>query len=856
MRDELPLLQAQQGIHQLITRRAPLSETLDAIARWIKQLLPDAIVTFMLYDAKDSTLSLLPNPRFSARYHEALQRVRVAPDMASFATAAHDRSPVFTVDITSDTRWDFFRDAALSEGVRACWSSPVTASDGELLGTFSAYYTSPKVPPADIEQQLHQAATLIALAILHDRDTQRHRTLTEWYQSLFSMYPDGVYEFDLEGRFLRGNPALEHITGYPEASMIGQHFNRFIEPGDREMALEYFNRAALGETVIYKIRATHAQGRACYLEVSNFPVVLDGEIVGVYGICRDITQRKRQTDALRRLSRGIEASPNGVSMADAREPDMPIVYANPAFLTMTGYCHDEVIGINCRFLQGPDTDPKAVDEIRAGIREQRHVSVTLRNYRKDGTPFWNQLEISPVFDDDHTCSHFIGTQQDITEHKEQEAHIAYQATHDLLTGLYNLTAFTNRLEDAFQRSLQTSELLVMMYLDMDGFKAINDGLGHHVGNQVLTTIDQRLQALLRPDDVLARLSGDEFGILPANYDNRDQVIQLAERILDALAQPVEANGQLIQLSASIGIACNCLPPEQSHELVQHADLAVEEAKRQGRNTWQWYHGRQAERSRHSVLMRHELNAALLEGQFELHYQPQVDAPSGGIRSVEALVRWRHPTRGMISPGEFISLAEHTGQIIPLGRWILYQACRDIAKLRASTGRELPVAVNISSLQFCRDGFFEEVTEVLRYSGLPPELLELEITESVLLDGAEPVIELMERLNTMGVHVALDDFGTGFSSLSYLCDLPAYKLKLDRSFVQKAQQDHRIAAIVEGVITMAHHMEMIVVGEGVETHEEHQDMVRRRCDLLQGFLFSRPIPLNDLITLPEQLPTYA
>ncbi|MYL24902.1 EAL domain-containing protein [Halomonas alkaliantarctica] len=509
-----------------------------------------------------------------------------------------------------------------------------------------------------------------------------------------------------------------------------------------------------------------------------------------------------------------------------------------------------------RFLQGPETDPDAVDKIRTGIRQQRDVRVTLLNYRKDGTPFWNQLEISPVFDDDQVCSHFIGTQQDITERKTQEAHIAHQATHDLLTGLYNLTAFTRLLDDAFQRSLKKPELLAMMYLDMDGFKAINDGLGHHVGNQVLSTIAQRLVTLLGSDDVLARLGGDEFGILLVDYGSRDQVIQLAERILVALAQPVEVDGQLIQLSASIGIACNCVPLEQSHELVQHADLAVEQAKRQGRNTWQWYAGRQAESSRHSVMMRHELNTALLEEQFELHYQPQVDAPSGELRSVEALVRWRHPTRGMVSPGEFIPLAEQTGQIIPLGRWILQQACRDIAELRASTGRELPVAVNISSLQFCRKGFFEEVEEALARSGLPPALLELEVTESVLLDGAEPVIELMEALNTMGVRVAIDDFGTGFSSLSYLCDLPAHKLKLDRSFVQKAQQDHRIAAIVQGVITMAHHMEMIVVAEGIETREEQQDMVRRRCELLQGFLFSRPIPLNDLMTLPEQLPAYA
>ncbi|NYS62033.1 putative bifunctional diguanylate cyclase/phosphodiesterase [Vreelandella salicampi] len=756
MNDDFLLLEAQKGIHQRIARRAPLPETLDGIAQWIEQLLPDAIVAFMVYDAKENTLRLLPSPHFSANYHESLQRVEVAPDVASFGTAAHDRNLVVTEDIASDSRWNLFRDAALSEGLHACWSSPVIAPEGELLGTFSTYYRTPKVPTAHHQQRLRYAAALISLALVSDRDTQRHRKLAEQYRSL-----------------LNGN-------------------------------------------------------------------------------CRDATERKRQNDTLRLLSRGIEASPNGVVMADALEPDMPIVFANPAFLTMTGYSHDEVIGSNCRFLQGPETDASAIEQIRAGIFEQCGVSVTLLNYCKDGSTFWNQLDVRPVFDDNYVCSHFIGIQQDITEQKMQEARIAYQATHDLLTGLYNLTAFTNLLEDTFQRSQQESLLMAMMYLDLDGFKAINDGLGHHIGNQVLDTVSKRLVTLLNPVDVLARLGGDEFGILLTHYGNRNNVIQLAERILDTLSQPIEVDDQLLKVSASIGIACNCLPLEQSHEIVQHADLAVEEAKRQGRNTWQWYRGRQAEKSRHNVLMRHDLHTAIREDQFEMHYQPLIDAQSGCICSVEALVRWRHPTRGMISPGEFIPLAEQTGQIIPLGNWILNQACRDLAELRANTGRELPVAVNISSLQFYRDGFLDEVKDVLARSGLPPELLELEITESVLLDGAKKVIELMETLKEMGVRVALDDFGTGFSSLSYLCDLPAHKLKLDRSFVQKAQHDHRTAAIVQGVITMAHHMEMIVVAEGVETREEQQGMIFRQCDVLQGFLFSRPLPLNDLITLPEYL----
>ncbi|ERS91791.1 sensor domain-containing phosphodiesterase [Halomonas sp. PBN3] len=853
MQDEFSLLEAQQLIHELIAQRAPLERTLDAIANWLNMVLPDATVAFMRYEPRRCTLSLLPSHRFSTFYTKRLQDVPVAPGVASFGTAAFERRLVVSENIATDPRWEALREAALAEGLRSCWSSPVMTADGALLGTFGTYYPTPRKPTPEGRRWLQRAAAMIALAMLRDNDIREHRSLSEWHRSLFVNHPDGVYEFDLEGYIQRCNAAFERITGYPEAELIGRHYNELVYPAYRQLTREGFATARRGEAITYETRGTHAGQFVYDLEVTNFPVTIDGEIAGVYGVCRDITERKRQIEDLRLLKRGFDASPNGMLMVDARRPDMPIVFVNPAFTIMTGYPTDEVMGKNCRFLQGPETDPTAIAEIRAGIAEQRDVEVTLRNYRRDGTPFWNHLIVSPVFDEEDRCTHFIGIQQDITRQKEQDAQIAYQATHDLLTGLPNRTSFTNRLEASFHQCQQQQAVMAVMYLDLDGFKPINEGLGHHVGNQVLVAVAQRLKALLGDNDSLSRLVGDEFGILLLDYDNSAVVKALAKRMLDALAQPFEVDGQLVQLSVSIGIACNCLSPEQPHELMQHADLALQQAKRQGRNTWQWYRGRRVESTRHSVLMRHDLHAALKEDQFELHYQPLVDAASGRIRSVEALVRWHHPRRGMVSPGEFIPLAEHTGQIIPLGRWVLRQACQEMAELQARDGRALPVAVNISSLQFHRDGFLDEVRHILATTGLSPELLELEVTESVLLDGAEPVIELMETLKTMGVRVALDDFGTGFSSLSYLRDLPTHKVKLDRSFVQKTLTDRRTAAIVQGVITMAHHMDMVVVAEGIETPEEQEDMVRRECDLLLGFLFARPLPLAALRQLPDCLP---
>ncbi|MCK7544489.1 EAL domain-containing protein [Marinobacter bryozoorum] len=853
MNNALSLLEGQQAIHELIARQRPLPETLNAITDWVSQMMPGALVSIMRYEPDRHTLSLVPSSQFSAAYTALMQEQPVAPGIGTCGTAAHDREMVITEDIHQDPKWEAFRDAADREQLRACWSVPILAGDGELLGTFATYYRTPTYPTQTAIRSLERAAGLTALALLRYRDVNQHTALSEWHRTLFENQPDGVYTFDLQGRFQSCNPALKHITGYTEEQLIGFHFNDSVEPGYRQLTQAYFDRACAGESVTYETMGTHADGHPYHLEITNFPVILGGEIVGVYGVCREITGRKQQDAELRLLQRGIEASPNGILMADALTPGLPVVYANAAFTEITGYQHHEIIGHNCRFLQGPDTDPASIERIRAGIKNQSDVDVVLRNYRKDGTPFWNQLRISPVFNEAGTCTHFIGIQQDISHQKEQEARIAYQATHDLLTGLPNQALFAEHLGEALNGPEAHKRLVVALYLDLDGFKPINEGLGHEVGDQVLATVAERLRTVSPPGALLARLVGDEFGVLLGGVDNEQQVTELAERILEALSAPIDVQGHKIHLSTSIGIASNQLALDMPYELMQYADLALDKAKRQGRNTWQWFRGAQPADTRHSVALRHDLHNALKEGQFELYYQPLVDADSGRIRSVEALVRWHHPTQGMVSPGEFIPLAEQTGQIVPLGRWILTQACQDMVRFNASREHGLPVAVNISSLQFHRDGFLEDIRHILTQTGMPPGLLELEVTESVLLDGTGPVMELMETLKEMGIRVALDDFGTGFSSLSYLRDLPTHKVKLDRSFIKDVGNDRRIAAIVQGVITMAHHMDMCVVAEGIETREQHDDLARRHCDLLQGYYFARPMPLSALQALPERLP---
>ena len=850
--NDFTLLEVQQNIHEMIAQQQPLRATLVAITDWISLIMPGALVSIMRFDPGTNTLSMVPSTQFSQGYVDQMQNIPIGPDQGTCGTAAYSRELVITDNIQSDSKWEGYHHLAETERVRACWSMPILTADGELLGTFATYYRSAASPTDGAQKNLSRGAALVALAILRHRDNEDHIALSEWYRTLFENHPDGVYTFDLEGRFVSGNAALERITGYSVAELIGVHFNEFIQPSAQELTQTNFDRALRGEPVTYETAGIHADGRPYYLEIINFPVSIKGEIVGVYGICRDVTERKAQEAELHQLQRGIEASPHGVLMADAQQPDHPVVYVNPAFCEITGYPREEVLGQNCRFLQGSDTDPEAIKAVRRGLEQRTDIDVTLLNYRKDGTPFWNHLLIRPVLNTYGECTHFIGIQQDITPQKEQEAKIRFQATHDLLTGLPNQAAFTETLEELIRHSAQTDSLAVL-YLDLDGFKPINEGLGHPVGNRILQVVAQRLQAVMPEQATIARLVGDEFGIALPDRPDRSAIIELAQRILLSLGEPIEVDQQLVHISASIGIATNGDEVVQPHQLLQFADVALGRAKRQGRNTWQWYGAGKAERLRHNVSLRHDMHTALKENQFELYYQPLVDAVTGRMRSVEALVRWHHPSRGLVSPADFIPLAEQTGQIVPLGLWILRQACQEMAAFNAERERGLRVAVNISSLQFIRDGFLDDVFRVLDDTGLSPQLLELEVTESVLIDGAEHVIELMETLKDHGIRVALDDFGTGFSSLSYLRDLPTHKVKLDRSFVQNTATDRRIAAIVQGVITMAHHMDMMVVAEGIETREQQEDLARRHCDILQGYLFARPMPLAELRLLPEILP---
>ncbi|MCK2149265.1 EAL domain-containing protein [Marinobacter alexandrii] len=567
----------------------------------------------------------------------------------------------------------------------------------------------------------------------------------------------------------------------------------------------------------------------------------------------NVTEKITSNRQLRLLKRSIEASYNGISIAEAREPDMPLIYVNPAFERITGYAPEECIGRNCRFLQGDTfdlTNEHALADIRRGLLDGTDISVVLRNYRKDGTPFWNDLHVAPIRDDQGNITHFIGVQNDISERKSVESQLAFNVSHDVLTGLPNRTLLEDRLTQGCQFAKRYGRTLGLLFVDLDGFKLINDSMGHRLGDQLLIDVGQRLKSIIRSGDTVARISGDEFIVVLPDLAQANDVVMIVEKIIHNLSNPYHISDQVLRLTASIGITITDGKTDDPMALLQQADLAMYRAKQLGKNTYQWFSKDLNDQANFRVKLRNDLQDALENQQLTVYFQPIIDARSGKTRSVEALVRWEHPQQGLMSPGDFIPLAEETGQIIELGRQVLNQACQALVKLHARGFRECSVAVNVSPIQLRKDGFTGSVAAALKATGLAPQFLELEVVESVILYDTDTIVKTLQELRALGVRIAIDDFGTGFSSLSYIKLLPANKIKIDRSFIKDVIKNRSDAAITQGVISMAHHLNLEVVAEGVETEAHATFLRKQQCDLLQGFAFSRPIPFEALLKFLE------
>jgi len=601
------------------------------------------------------------------------------------------------------------------------------------------------------------------------------------------------------------------------------------------------------ETAIESLRS----GANDYVLKTNLPRLP----MAVRRALHDVDQRTRRLEteeALRLRDRAVEASVNPVVIVSAIDPNMPLVYVNRAFEQVTGYSRAEVIGGNCRFLQGEDREQPELDKIRRAIAEQRDGHAVLRNYRKDGSLFWNKLYVTPVRDPlSNRVTHFVGVQYDITEIKGYQEELEHQANHDALTGLANRNLLKDRLKQALALAHRYKRPFSLTFIDLDNFKLINDSLGHDIGDRLLKLAAGRLAACVQEGDTVARLGGDEFVLLVAEQEQEEGVYRAMQRVMAAMSQPFVIDEREFKITCSAGIASFPRDGEEADTLLRNAETAMYRAKDLGRNNFQLYSSDMNSDLGERLTLETDLWKAVVRNELVLYYQPKVELKSGRVIGMEALLRWNHPTRGMIPPEKFVPAAEASSLITEIGSWVIHEACANNKEWQDANLRALPIAVNISARQLHDNDLVETIRTALQTTNLRPEHLEIELTESAVMMHPDDAINTMARLRGMDVRIALDDFGTGYSSLSHLKRLPVTGLKIDQSFVRDLAFDPDDAAIVRAIVAVAHELMLGVTAEGVENAEQAAFLRTHGCNEAQGYYFARPVPASEMRALLER-----
>ena len=551
---------------------------------------------------------------------------------------------------------------------------------------------------------------------------------------------------------------------------------------------------------------------------------------------------------LRLLERAVEASTGGILIADAGDPSFPIVYANPAFEQITGYAAHEIEGRAFDFLPAMDPDAPGAAVLREALASMGDAHAALQGTRRDGTAFWYEFRVTPMRDADGRVTHLLGVVTDTSERQRHAQQLEWRSTHDVLTGLPNRHLVLARVAEAVQRAQDTGRRVSVLIVDLDEFKLVNDGLGQAAGDRVLCEIAARLHRAVGPRALLGRSVGDEF-VIVLEGDDELQAEHVASAVHGALADPIDGGVRSCKLTACVGYSHFPEDAGSAESLLMSAELAAAQAKKQGRNCTVAYRAGSTPSGGGKLQLLQELREALERREFRLLFQP-VFSTDLRLVALEALVRWEHPRRGLLPPSDFIGICEESGLIVELGRRVLHEAARHHAFLVAQGQGHVRISVNVSAMQFAH-GLLDDVRRVVDEFRLPPGALELELTESVIVDDPERAAKVMAALAELGVTIAIDDFGVGYSSLSYLKRLPIHRLKIDRSFVNDLESDASDRSICEAVIALARTLHLGVVAEGVESTFQRDWLRTSGAGELQGYLFARPLLFDEAVGIvPE------
>ena len=734
--------------------------------------------------------------------------------------------------------------------VRQALAAPLRGTGGS--GLLMAMGFEAGAMPADAPQRLERLAhALGAVQDVTARKQAQEETsrLAMRLTTTLASISDAFVTLDRQGRFLYVNRASEHLLGLGASALLGQPIDHALTGqtvgllrNELEGALTRNRRTefedyypALGKWL--ELRAhPYAEGLAVYLH--------------------DVTARRRTQEQLMLLETGIARLNDIVLIVEVREgqpADARIAFANDAFERLTGFTRAEAIGRSVRLLEhaiGAKTLQDLIGALRhAASAPLRRREMLLRH--RNGASHWINLDVVPVRGENERITHWVAVARDVTERRQADDRIHHLAFYDPLTELPNRPLLMERLQAALADSEHSQHEGALMFIDLDNFKVLNDTLGHLRGDLLLQRVAERLTRCVRRTDTVARIGGDEFVVLLQDLGRErgaaiEKARTVADKVVARMREPFDLDGYQHHSSVSIGVAQFNARHEGVSELLKQADLAMYQAKAMGRNTLAFFDPALQAALSASAALGADLRAGLQAGdQFLLYYQPQFDRARRMV-GVEALLRWQHPTRGLVGPGEFIPIAEDTGLIFPLGQWVLQQVCRQLtAWAQRPHTAGLSIAVNISVRRFRHPEFVDQIMAALTEHGVQPSLLKLELTENLLADRTEITVAKMATLKRLGVTLALDDFGTGYSSLAYLKRLPLDQLKIDKGFVADVLTDPTDAAIASAIIDLAHSLNLSVIAEGVETEDQYRFLMERGCELFQGFLLARPMPVDAL-----------
>jgi diguanylate cyclase (GGDEF)-like protein/PAS domain S-box-containing protein len=655
----------------------------------------------------------------------------------------------------------------------------------------------------------------------------------------------GAWSYDPDSELFSCSPELYEFFGLPPSGPLRHQDLRQVEhPDDRERIARNWQQALAGARYDIEYRIVKGGQVRWLREVGEFERDAQGRLLRGVGVVQDITEDRAREVVIRHQAQALEQSPSIVVLTDTAGV---IEYVNRRFTEVTGYSAKEAIGRHSNLLKSGLLRDDTYAELWRTITSGRVWRGEFPDRKKSGELYWEQAVIAPIRDEQGTITHFVKLAEDITDKKELSERLEYLAFYDPLTGLANRALLMDRLEQALAVAKSSGRSVAVAFVDLDDFKLINNSLGSAVGDQLLIEVAQRLTGVLRDDDTVARFGGDEFALLLDRLAAAQDASLVVERALSAMSKPFTIAEQPIYASASIGVAVFPADADTGPALIRHAGVALSRAKQEGRRRYQFFTPELNEQLLEQVQLVSAMRQGLARGEFFLHYQPRVDLGTGQIMSLEALLRWRHPTLGLIPPGRFIPLAEQSDLILELGQEVLRQACQQLRHWLDEGLTAVPVAINLSAKELGQADIVQKIRRRLQEAGLPPHYLEIEITESAAMSEVEQTAGALDALQALGVSIAIDDFGTAYSSLNYLKRLPVQALKIDRGFVAELNESATVqdTAVIRAIIGLGQSYDLMVVAEGVETEFQRASLQRMGCRYGQGYLFARPVPAAEI-----------